>query len=228
MNPISGNENFIRIANMVIFLCLLAVLPSSAATHIVEFSGSAGSAYSPNQLSVHVGDTVIWKGLFSAYPMRSTFVPPGAARLDVATGVEHVYKVKVPGTYRFQCDDYTYKGMKGSFTASDKPVKPLPDHFAVSPSLHLNGVIRNPIQYPGEVIGFTIKEEQRITLRLLTLEGREVATLFNGIMGVGTHWVRLPNGNIPPGEYICELNGYQTDVMHLVFSKKARRPDKEK
>jgi plastocyanin len=212
-------ENKTLFTVLALFFGLLITNPLSAETHIIKFSGNEGEAYVPNRLSVQVGDTVVWEGLFAAYPLRSTLVPAGADRLDVTTGIEYVYVVKVPGTYRFQSDDYALLGMKGSLTTSPEPVQPWGDNTGGSPSLYLGTVIRNPVNYPGEAIGFTITEEQKITLKLLTLDGREVATLYKGIKSPGTHWVRLPRKNIPSGNYICELNGYSTDVMHLSLSR---------
>lgn len=207
---------------LAVLLGLLFAASVPAATRIIKFSGNEGEAYVPNRLSVQVGDTVIWQGLFDAYPLRSTLVPAGADRLDVTSGAQYVYVVKVPGTYRFQSDDYALMGMKGSLTASPAPVQPWGENTGGSPSLYLGTVIRNPVNYPGEAIGFTIKEEQKITLKLLTLDGREVATLYEGIKEPGTHWVRLPRKNIPSGSYICELNGYSTDVVHLSLSREKK------
>ncbi|MBI5475938.1 MAG: T9SS type A sorting domain-containing protein [Ignavibacteriales bacterium] len=100
---------------------LLTFLPFSflnATTHIIQFGGSFGFAYSPNNISVAVGDTIQWQGSFALHPLSSTIIPSGTSGWHVSSGSTFSYVVAQPGTYNYQCDVHSTFGMVGSFTAS--------------------------------------------------------------------------------------------------------------
>jgi plastocyanin len=102
-------------------ICGLALVSNtSAATHIVYFSGNLKPAYSPSQISVNVGDTVSWKGNFNEHPLTSLSVPPGAAAFSNFSGDQFDYVVKAAGTYRYQSNLPHSLAMIGSFIATQK------------------------------------------------------------------------------------------------------------
>ncbi len=68
--------------------------------------------------SANVGDTISWRGDFSAHPLSATLVPAGAMAFSNFTGSQFDYVIKVPGTYRYQCNVHFSIGMVGSFTAT--------------------------------------------------------------------------------------------------------------
>ncbi len=98
-------------------LALLAITTCSihafAVEHIITFPGFA---YSPNALTVEVGDIVTWEGDFSFHPLESVSVPQGADSFFNNTGNTFSYNIAIPGTYTFHCTLHSV--MTGTITAS--------------------------------------------------------------------------------------------------------------
>lgn len=84
-----------------------------AAEHIITFPGFA---YSPNTLTVEVGDVVTWNGNFSTHPLESVTVPQGADTFFNNTGTTFSYTIAIPGTYTFHCTIHSV--MTGTITAN--------------------------------------------------------------------------------------------------------------
>jgi len=109
---------FPRICSSLVLLIIGWGSASAVTTHYIDFGGTHGFTYSPNFLSVEVGDTIIWRGDFSQYTLVSTSVPPGAKTIGpVNTGTSFSYPVEVAGNYSYQNTIYFGIGMKGSFSA---------------------------------------------------------------------------------------------------------------
>ena len=113
-------------ARLIPILCISCVIsfvaPSSSPAfntlHVIQFGGVYGLTYSPDPLSVFVGDTIEWEGDFSQYSLLSTLIPPGAAAFGlIHTGNTFSYVVKIEGSYSYENPTYAPIGMKGSFTA---------------------------------------------------------------------------------------------------------------
>ena len=112
---------------LLISTTLLPVWVLTAATHIILFGGGVGLNYSPNSLTVAVGDTIQWQGDFIFHPLSSTTIPAGAASWHNETGTIFNYTVPVPGTYNYHCDNHFFLGMTGSFVAVDNSVLDVPN-----------------------------------------------------------------------------------------------------
>jgi len=90
-------------------IALLAILPAvlPAAARAATTSVTAENfRFAPAELTVTVGDTVVWR--FSGEPHTVTSGSPGAAdgRFDsgiVAAGGTYAYRFSEPGTYRYFC-----------------------------------------------------------------------------------------------------------------------------
>ncbi|MEI8134098.1 MAG: choice-of-anchor D domain-containing protein [bacterium] len=103
-------------------LLLLSSRESLAVQHIVLFGGNVGHYYSPQNLEVVVGDTVLWKAdgtdNFSVYDLHLVTFPAGAIPFaHVTSGVTFRYIVKVAGEYDYQSDTWSAVGMSGSIIA---------------------------------------------------------------------------------------------------------------
>ncbi len=109
----------------LLFSLLLFASPSQAAlktSYIINFGGTLGHNYSPNILSVEVGDTIIWKGDFSADNLVVTSLPADATPIGpVTSGASFTYIIQAPGTYNFENPIWASLGMKGSISAEFKP-----------------------------------------------------------------------------------------------------------
>jgi plastocyanin len=99
---------------------LSAVLINSvtfATTHVVSVSSFM---FSPNTLSVSVGDTVKWQWVDGTHTTTSLTIPAGASSWDspmTNANQTFSYRVAIAGTYNYQCTPHAGI-MTGSFTAS--------------------------------------------------------------------------------------------------------------
>jgi plastocyanin len=84
----------------------------------IKFGGTDGANYIPSDITIEVGDTIVWNGSFATYSLESTSVPVGADPFGpINTGTSFQYVVQVAGTYTYQNKTFAALGMKGSFTA---------------------------------------------------------------------------------------------------------------
>ena len=109
-------------AFFLLFFFSSSVFALQPTLHTINFGGSLGHNYSPNVQTVEVGDTIVWNGDFSTYPMDSTIVPADAAPLGpVFTGTTYTYIIEVSGTYYFRNKTWGALGMTGSINGVFKP-----------------------------------------------------------------------------------------------------------
>lgn len=105
-----------------IFLCESPAFGTLPTKYIINFGGNLGHNYSPTSITVEVGDTVIWNGDFTTYPLVATSVPADALPLGpVNSGTTYMYIIQVAGEYDFQNNTWATLGMKGTVNAVFKP-----------------------------------------------------------------------------------------------------------
>jgi plastocyanin len=189
-----------------------------ATTHLIQFGGSFGLSYSPNTLTVSVGDTIRWQGAFSLHPLSSTAIPAGAQTWTNSTGTAFTYVVQIPGTYTYQCDVHA-PGMSGSFTAgaatgvNDEPRQSQPS------TIHLDQNYPNPFN-PSTRITYSLAQNSSVSLKLFNVMGEEVATLVKGFQTSGIHDVSFDGTGLPTGTYLyCLEAGGSVATKRLVLVK---------
>lgn len=119
---------YTTIISKVVTLFVLSLLtfasPSVASvqtTHLINFGnafGSYGNRYSPSNITVEVGDTIIWKGDFSIHNMVATSLPAGANPIGtVSSGMSYTYIVEASGNYFLENPIWAGLGMKDTIIA---------------------------------------------------------------------------------------------------------------
>lgn len=106
-----------------------ATLPINAAA-VVEMT--EGPDFAPNQVTIHVGDTVVWRNA-SRFSHTVTFdpshaeeasavsLPPGVEPFDsgrILPGASYWHRFTVPGTYYYVCVPHEEFGMVGVITVN--------------------------------------------------------------------------------------------------------------
>lgn len=183
---------------------LFAAMPLSATTHVIQFGGAVGLTYSPNTLSVALGDTVEWIGDFSVHPLSSSTIPVGAAAWQNSVGTQFSYVVQVAGTYDYYCTVHGTSdgsGMAGSFTATATGVEG--DRSLTPAAFQLEQNYPNPFN-PSTMIGYTLPVRSVVRLRLFNILGQVVADLVNENQGPGYHSV-VWHADMPSGAYFCRM-----------------------
>jgi hypothetical protein len=197
-----------KIYFMLLFILLTGYLHSE--THIIQFGGTFGTAYSPNTLNVNVNDTIIWQGNFSFHPLSSTNIPAGASSWHSASGSEFMYVVLVAGNYEYRCDAHFQNGMVGSFTA--EVTTGISRQLSSKPSaFNLEQNYPNPFN-PETKIVFSIPETQSVRLNVFNVLGKEVAVLADEIK--------------PPGKYEVSFNASDYGLTSGIYIYQLRSGNK--
>jgi plastocyanin len=75
-------------------------------------------------ISAHVGDTIVWQWVNGMHTTTSTNVPTGArtwnAPID-STNTQFRYRVRVAGSYQYQCNFHVGQGMVGTINVTAGP-----------------------------------------------------------------------------------------------------------
>lgn len=123
-----------------ILLALGAFLTANATIHTI-LVGQNGFTFSPNTLSVSVGDTIRFSLVGGFHTTASVQIPSGAATWDApinSTSTTFDYKVTQSGDYQYKCGPHGGGGMKGSFSATVTGVKDefsaIKSSFTISPN----------------------------------------------------------------------------------------------
>ena len=200
----------------VFLVIVVAVFSAQATTHTITFGGQLGFNYSPKQLDLAVGDTVVWSGSFTTHPLSSVTIPQGAASFHVASGTTFSYPVLIAGTYDYKCDVHT--GMNGSVTATVTDVEE--SVTALQPaSFQLAQNYPNPFN-ARTVIKFNLPVAQPVKLKVYSVTGAEIATLLDGFMPAGEFTVPFDGSKLASGVYFYRLiTEKYIDTKRLVLAK---------
>lgn len=191
---------------------------ATAATWTITFGGGVGFAYSPNTLSVSVGDTIVWSGDFSFHPLESDpgGIPAGAAGFGSSSGSTFKYVVTMPGNYGYHCAAHGSPGdgMFGSFTAIAASVEPV---WVIEAELMQS--------YPNPAIGstnisFRLLRPSDIELKVYDLKGNEIATLASGMLANGTYTIPFDTTPLGAGVYFYSLAIYGEAVTREMIVTK--------
>jgi plastocyanin len=189
-----------------VFFAVMLLISNSAnaTTHVVKFGGTFGFSYSPNSLTVAVGDTIEWEGDFSMHPLSSTSVPDGALTFHQASGSVFDYHVLAAGSYQYKCDFHTGLGMTGSFTVTAGTGIVNSQPYIKPHDFRLNQNYPNPFN-PTTAIPFDLPVQSRVTIRIYNLIGQEVATIINESIPAGSYTRIWNASHIPSGVYLYQI-----------------------
>ncbi len=205
------------ILSIVVFITAATV--AHATTHVVQFGGSFGFAYSPNSLNVSVGDTIKWQGDFSMHPLSSTSVPTGASSFHQGSGSVFIYPITVAGTYLYQCDFHFSLGMIGSFTASVVTVTENDQTSFRPDAFKLEQNFPNPFN-PATTISFDLPVQTYVSLKIYNIIGQEVTTIVNEDMTAGSYSRIWNASSMSSGIYFYRLQTKSfTDTRKLILLK---------
>ena len=183
---------------------LLAGEGTWAATQVVNFGGALGLVFSPKSFTARVGDTVKWVGDFTMHTTTSTSVPTGAATWNFGPGAftTFSYAIKVAGAYNYECAIHVALGMVGSFTAGPSSVIDI----APSPIVERTAIIGGTVTGKS-YIRFNVSGTRRVSLSIMDLQGRALATIMDRSLTAGTYSVPLNGAIKAKGVYFVTIQG---------------------
>jgi plastocyanin len=199
---------------LLTMLLFAAVNDSWATTHIVQFGGSFGLSYSPDNFSAQVGDTVQWEGDFSLHPLSSTAVPANAETWHNPTGTTFIYVIKIPGNYSYHCDVHASFGMTGTFEASGAGVR---NEQSQSQTAQMTQIMFAGEKRSGSSsVTFIVPHTEYVLLEVFDILGHAMATAVHQNMKAGTYTVSL-GAYIPAhGYYFVRLSGDGAEVVRKI------------
>ncbi len=181
-----------------LFICIMALaMQMSATVHIVN---QQGFTFSPADLTVIVGDTVRFRWNNGSHNTVSTMVPAGAASWNSSlnSGIQsYDYEVTVAGNYEYRCT--LHSGQDGVFTAVSNPT----NLNSVKPAISEMNV--RMAASGSLVINMQNASGNRVTVTMLDITGREVATLYQGTVASEDFTIRQDVASFQRGIYFVRF-----------------------
>lgn len=172
-----------------IFLNIFAlalVVSAHATTTIIQV---ADFSFTPNNVTVNVGDTVKWQWVSGSHTTTSNGVPTGAFTWNSSINSAiptFTYPVTQAGLYLFHCVPHA-STMTGSIMAN------IPSGVSnINPFSNSFSVLNNPVK-DHFTVSLNLNEAAAVRLSLVDLMGKEVAVLANE---------NMPAGNFTPTYYM--------------------------
>lgn len=186
----------------IIITFLFASSGLYANTAIIQVGGFS---FTPNAVTVNIGDTVKFMWTSGIHTTTSLTIPTNAAPWSSPMDSGHtvfVYKVMVPGLYNFQCNFHFLMGMTGTITVNPMEVKHISN--SVPDKFELKQNYPNPFN-PVTTIRFDISKNAVVKLRIFDLKGEEVSTLVKQELQPGSYSVEWDASNYASGVYYYRL-----------------------
>jgi len=99
----------------------LAICSASAASAARIRVTVQNFTFQPATINAHVGDQIIWRFVNGMHTTTSTSVPVGARTWNAPIDSAHLqfrYRLRVAGTYQYQCNFHFGQGMVGTINVS--------------------------------------------------------------------------------------------------------------
>jgi plastocyanin len=97
-------------------LSILSAVKTNGATYTIKASNYE---FDPANITVSVGDTIVWQWDGGKHTTTSSKIPDGAASWDAeikSSNKAYTYVVTVPGEYSYVCTPHVEMGMIGTIT----------------------------------------------------------------------------------------------------------------
>lgn len=200
-----------RIAVALLTIALGVPASARTATHNIA-AGAAGFSFNPNDLTINVGDTVIWtsgpgshtvtNGTGSADPTAGTLFDAGIGGFDPPT-FQHTFTSV--GVVPYYCRPHEVFNMRGTIRVQ------APTSTPSAPALRatLSAPYPNPFN-PRTALELSLPSAARVFVGLYDTRGRQVAALADGNLPAGRStltWMGDALGGLPVGSgvYLTRL-----------------------
>jgi plastocyanin len=184
---------------------------SNAVTHTVLVGQGNSLIFSPNTLSVVVGDVVHFEWVSGSHTTTSVSLPGGATTWDnniSSTSTSFDYTVTVAVTYNYKCNPHGGAAMTRSFTATTTGVTTKYSEIRNSSVISPNPVVEQ------SVLKFTSASSFKATVRIYDIAGVFISEEKIKIeQGENTH--ALNAANLTSGMYY--VNVLDKDDAFLVL-----------
>lgn len=194
---------------LTVMLCL-SLKKGNAANHTIDFNGTT---FSPSQLSVAVGDIIVWQWTAGGTNVSSVSVPAGATPWTgalVCWATTYSYEVKVAGNYTYKNSTNTeISGFTaGSSAGINQNLNVENTQISLSP---------NPVR-DKITIHFSSNESAKGEIAIYDLLGNQIY-LQNLLVSQGKNEYYIDASKFSNGLYIAQLNITGANVETYKFTK---------
>ena len=157
---------------------------------------------------VQVSDNSVFVGM-----VVDTTVVDTTFRIN-ALAAQSTYYWRVSGVNQYGASDYSASGfVTGDLISSAETNNSVPKDFSLSQNYP------NPFN-PGTTLEFQVPSSEFVSLKVLDVLGREVATLVNGNRQPGKYTVRWDATAYPSGVYFCRLQARSVvETKKMILAK---------
>ena len=115
---LKANNIMKKILLLTVAIAICSVSAASAARIRVRVQNFT---FQPATINARVGDVILWRFVNGMHTTTSTSVPAGAPTWNAPIDSTHTqfrYRVRVAGTYQYQCNFHFAQGMVGTIVVS--------------------------------------------------------------------------------------------------------------
>lgn len=184
-----------------LYSLIAAILISHSMMATVHMVSVSSFSFSPNDMTIDVGDTVMFMWVNGSHTTTSSTVPAGADSWDEPMNVANTmfeYVADIPGTYNYVCTPHSAT-MRGQFTV-------VSTSNVTSPVSIAEGLFLSPANNGTALnVGFTINRASVVKLSLIDLTGRVAKVLVNNVQPAGRYTEVFTTDELQKGIYIAEM-----------------------
>jgi plastocyanin len=183
--------------NLLLLAIMFGFSTAYATKHIITQSGNT---FTPNLITVSVGDTIHWVWTSGIHTTTNKTIPVGATSWDsplTSANQSFEYVVTLPGEYEYMCSIHESMGMTGIFQTSNSTgtMENLPD-FA-------QNIICNSCAN-GTLIFSKSEHPYSGIISIYDISGKMVYNA-SASFGEGNHELLITDANIRKGLYIMQI-----------------------
>lgn len=213
-------KNIKRILFVYLFLLLFFTVGTAQISHTVTVAPSGSFVFSPSQLTIDAGDTVVWVWDSSNHSSTSD-ASSGNDSWDsgiLNSGASFSRVFNNVGVFPYHCTPHQSFGMTGTITV--QAVSAIEDKDGItSNDFSLDQNYPNPFN-PTTKITYSVPVAGKVSLKIFNLLGKEIFTLVDKFQAANKYAVTFDAGELASGIYFYRLQaGKVTITKRMVLMR---------
>lgn len=196
-----------------IYLLSIAIVLSFVARATVHNISVSDNVFTPSDLTVMAGDSIVWTWTNGNHTTTSTNVPNGAGQWDAPINQNATYYIYVPtvsGSYDYKCTFHASMGMVAHFTVLE----------ASGIAENVPGIVLNVYANPATrelQIDLNTEKSAQVNLSLNDITGRLVRSFASAQQTAGEHHMQYSLEGLTRGLYLLKLNLGENELVRKVI-----------
>jgi plastocyanin len=213
------NQKNMKKIYFILFACM-AFFATNATTYTITIG--PGNAYTPNNLSVAVGDMVVIQAS-SSHPTaqvdQTTWNANGTTPMVGGWGSQtttFTFTATAPGTIYYVCQFHVGAGMKGTILVNAAGINETANNFLTEINVFPNPATTNV------KVGFALEGNSTVNIKMMNVNGQEVKVFISDLnlaQGKYEYSFDLPQ-SIAAGNYFIEVSsGSKKSTKKILVTK---------